>query len=245
VARKQTPNPTVETLREIEESGDRIAEWASDHAAQILGGIAAILVLAGGVGLYVQASDNARDEAADALALASSQYRRAMGADPLGGPIPEPANPELGESTRVEYVDRFAEVGRAHSGTASGAVAWLEAGHLQTELGQLEAAAESFGRARDEAQGSAIAALASTRLAALAEARGDAATAAQLFEDAASVTSYPLRSVALGDATRCWVDAGENAKALATYQRIEAEFPDDTIAPQITALVRELRIAQD
>ena len=41
---KQVPSPTSETLREIEESGDRVAEWASENATMILGVIAAILV---------------------------------------------------------------------------------------------------------------------------------------------------------------------------------------------------------
>lgn len=244
MARKQNPNPTVETLREIEASGDRVTEWASENAAQILGAIAAVLVLAGGAGLYVQSQDNARDDAADALALATSQYRIAMGADPVGGPIPEPANPELGETTRVEYVERFAGVARDHSGTVSGAVAWLEAGHLQTELGRLEAAAESFGHARDEAKGSAIASLGSMRLAALAEGRGDAATAAQSYEEAAVVDAYPLQSVALAEAARCWAAAGEPDKAIAAFDRIEQDFPEDPVAPQIAALIGELRVTQ-
>ena len=79
---KQVPSPTAETLRDIEESGDRIAEWASENAALILSVIAAILVLAGGVGLYVQGQESSRDDAADALAIATSQYRQAMGKQP-------------------------------------------------------------------------------------------------------------------------------------------------------------------
>ena len=238
---KQTPSPTAETLREIEESGDRIAEWASENAATILAAIAAVLVIAGGVGLYVQAGQNERDEAADALAVATSQYRKAMGADPVGGPIPEPANPELGMATREEYVDRFAAVAREHEGTASGALAWLEAGHLQVQLGRVEAAAESFGRARDSAHGTAVAALAETRLANLAEERGDAKTAAQAYEAAAAIESYPLRAGALADAARCWADAGDADKALAAYRRLETEFPDVQPAPPIQARMGELR----
>lgn len=239
--RKQAPNPTAETLRDLEESGDRIAEWAAEHAAVILGVIAALLVIAGGVGLYVQASENTRDAAADALAITNSQYRQAMGADPVSGPIPEPANPEIARATRVEYVERFASVAKEHRGTTAAAVAWLEAGSLQAELGRLEAAAESFSRARDEATGSAIEALGSIRLAGLAEDRGDFAAAAQAFETAAAVESYPLRANALADAARCWVAAGEEDEALAAYQRLEAGFPDVPIPPQIAALVEELR----
>lgn len=244
MSRKKNPNPTAETLREIEESGDRITEWASEHAALILGAIAAILVLAGGAGLWVQAGQNTRDAAADDLAIATSQYRQAMGADPIGGAIPEPANPALAEQTRSDYVDRFAEVAREHAGTSAGALAWLETGNLQTELGRLEAAAESFGRARDDARGTAIAALGSIRLANLAEGRGDPATAAGAYEEAAKIESYPLRASALADAARCWVEAGETTRALAAFQRLESEHPDETVPPQISALIAELRIAE-
>ena len=244
VARKKDSNPTAETLRELEASSDRIADWASDNAALILGVIAAVLVIAAGIGLYTQAGANSRDAAADDLAMATSQYRQAMGADPLGGGIPEPANPELGERTRVKFVERFIEVAQAHTGTSAGALAWLEAGQLQTELGRLEAAAESFSHARDSAKGTAIAALGSIRLASLAEGRGDAATAAQSYEAAAGIESYPLRANALADAARCWVEAEEPERALAAFQRLESEFPDDTVDPAVASLLAEVRLSQ-
>ncbi|HPG25683.1 MAG: tetratricopeptide repeat protein [Spirochaetaceae bacterium] len=239
---KKPPTPSAsQTLAEIEATGDRVAEWASRNAALILGTIAGLLVLAAVVGLYVQHSSDARDEAADALARTTSQYRKAMGADPAGGPILEPANAELASRVRTEYADRFAEVGRVNAGTSAGALAWLEAGKLQAELGRLEDAASSFASARDSARGSAVAALASVRLAALAENRGDASAAAESYERAASVTSYPLRAQALADATRCWLDAEDAERALATYQRLESEFPESVVDPSVAALVAELR----
>lgn len=238
---KQVPSPTSETLREIEESGDRVAEWASENAALILGAIAAILVIAGGVGLYSQGQENTRDEAADALALAIGQYRQAMGADPISGPVPEPANPEVGERTREEFVERFTTVAREHPETTASAVAWLEAGQLQVELGRLEAAAESFGRARDAGAGSALEAMGAIRLASLAEDRADFAVAARAYETAAEVQAYPLRATALADAARCWAAAGDEEAALGTYQRMEASFPDEPVAPQIAALIAEIR----
>ncbi len=241
MAKKQTPNPTAETLRELEASGDRVAEWASANATLILGVMAALLLLAGVIGLYMQAGQEARDEAANDLALATSQYRQEMGADPISGPIPEPANPELAEEIRARFVDRFAGVARDHGGTTAGALAWLEAGQLQSELGRLEAAAESFGRAREEVSGSAIAAIAESRLAHLAEERGDLTTAAEGYERAAGIASYPLRPQALADATRCWLEAGNGPRALAAYQRLETGFPDEVRPPVIEAAIRELR----
>ena len=241
--KKNSPNKTADALRDIEESGDRIANWAAENAAAILGGIAVVLVLAAGIGLYVQHASTARDDAANDLALATSSYRLAMGADVSSGRIAEPANPELAAKTRAEYAEKFSELAREHRGTSAGALAWLEAGKLQSELGKTEHAAVSFEAARDAAGGLAIEAVASNRLAGLAEDRGDPAAAAKAYEAAAAVVAYPLRGEALTEAARCWAEAGEKDRALAVFQRFETEFPDELAAPQIGSLIAELRLA--
>jgi tetratricopeptide (TPR) repeat protein len=243
VARKKS-DPAGDALRELENTGDRVADWASQNAALILGAIAAILVVAAGTGLYIQHGSTARDEAANALAKATSQYRLAMGADPNGGPIAEPANPELAERTRTQFVDRFTAVAREYEGTAAGVVAWLEVGKLQAELGFPDEAFASFTAARDAAGELALAALASTRLAALAEDRGDPAAAAEAYEAAAGVAAYPMRAEALTSAARCWVEADDVDRALAAYQRVEAEYPDEPVAPPVEALIAELRFSR-
>ncbi len=235
------PNTAAETLAEIEATGDKVAEWASENAILILGTIAAVLVLAAGIGFYVQHGTEAQDDAANALALATSQYRQAMGANPGGGPIPEPANLELAERTRSEFVERFSVLGQKHAGTSAGALALLEAGNLQFDLGRLGDAGSSFEAARSAAGRTAIAALASVRMAALAEDQGKPADAAGDFEEAANIGSYPLRANALADAARCWVEAGEADRALAAFQRLENEFPDHLVPPYIESLISEIR----
>jgi TolA-binding protein len=242
LSRKET-NRTAEALRDIEASGDRIAEWAANNAALILGLIAAVLVLAAGVGFWIQHRSDTRDEAVNALARTTSEYRSAMGADPAGGLIPEPANADLAERTRTEFAARFEEVGRAYAGMTVGAIGFLEAGALRVELGQLDEAAANFEAARENSRGSAVSALAATRLAGLAESRGDMQAAAQAFESAADVPSYPLRAEALAAAARCWAAADDPDRALSTYQRLESEFPDELVAPQIKSLIEELRLS--
>ena len=242
MAKKKDSNPTAKALRDIEERGDRLTEWAAENAVLILGTIAGVLVIAAGAGLYIQHGTDARDAAANALALATSQYRLAMGADPTSGAIVEPANRELGERTRTEYAKRFSEVAEAHSGTTASALAWLEAGNLEAELGRLDDATASFSAARDAAANQAIGALASVRLAGMAEDRGDPAAAAEAFEAAAAVDAYPLRAEALTAAARCWVEAGQSDRALAVYQRYETEYPDEVVVPQIQSLIAELRL---
>lgn len=240
---KKETNRTAEALREIEASGDRVAEWAAENAALILGIIAGVLVIAAGVGFWVQHSSDTRDASVNALARTTSEYRVAMGADPLDSLIPEPANAELAERTRTEFAARFEEVGREYSGTTVGAIGLLEAGGLHVELGRFDAAIANFEAARESVQGTALAALASTRLAGLAEARGDMKAAAEAFEAASSVASYPLRAEALAEASRCWAAADEADRALATFQRLESEFPDELVAPHIKSLIEELRIS--
>lgn len=240
MSRKET-NTAAETLAELEATGDRLAEWSARNATVILAAIAALLVAAAAVGFYVQHRSSNKQEAANALALATSEYRQAMGADPLGGPIPEPANPAVAESTRKQFRERFVAVATEHPKAISGALAWLEAGRLSLDLGQREEAKSQFERARDAATGTAVAALAWIRIAELAESSGDLAGAAQAYEAAAGISAYPLRAGALGDAARCWIGAGENEKGLAAYQRLESEFPDHAVAPAIEALIAEVR----
>jgi outer membrane PBP1 activator LpoA protein len=89
-----------------------------------------------------------------------------------------------------------------------------------------------------------IQAVASIRLAGLAEDRGDPAADAEAYEAAAGVETYPLRGEAQTEAARCWVEAGETDRALAVFQRFETEFPDELAAPQIAFLIAELRLAR-
>ncbi len=242
MAKKKT-NRTAEALRDMEASGDRITEWASENAVLILAVVAGVLVIAAGIGFWVQHSTDTRDEAVNALARTTHEYRLAMGADPGGGPIPEPANAELAERTRTEFAARFEAIGDEYPGTTVGAIGLLESGGLNVELGQLDAANANFEAVREAVSDSAIAALASRRIAGLAEARGDMQAAAEAYESAAGVADYPLRADALADAARCWIGAGEGDRALAAFQRLESEFPDAAVAPYIKSLIDELRLA--
>ncbi len=242
MARKER-NPTAETLREIEASGDRFANWASQHALLILAVVVGILVIAAGGGLWMQHRSSQRDAAADALAMANSDYRLAMGADPSGGAIAEPANPDLALRTRTEYLARFERLGQEYGGTAAGSLAWLQAGNLAADLGRIEEAVGHFAAARaSAAKHPEIASLAWMRMADMAESRGDWIAAAEAFEAAAAAPTFPLQATALSEAARCWAAAGEPEKALATFQRLESEFPDAVPVPSIAARMEELRL---
>jgi hypothetical protein len=51
-----------------------------------------------------------------------------------------------------------------------------------------------------------------------------------------------LRAEALAEAARCWAAAEQTDLALAAFQRLESEFPDQRLAPQIESLLAELRL---
>lgn len=241
MAKKETMSSAAKTLAELEVRGDRLTEWSNEHRTKILVSIVVVLAVAAIGGFYLQHRAGVSTEAANALALATSEYRQAMGADPMGGEIPEPANPAVALEARKKFAERFAAVATEHAGTTSGALAWLEAGQRSLELGERDEARARFEKARDGASDSAIAALAWVRLAELAEDAKDFAGAAAAYEAAAAIPSYPLRAAALAEAARCFVGAGEKDKGLATFQRLESEFPDETIAPPIQAMFQELR----
>jgi len=217
-----------------------MARWAAEHAAVVLGTIAAVLVFAAIFGFWIQHRSSAREEAADALARASSEYRQAMGAELGAAMIPEPANPELAVAAREAAVVRFEAVATEHAGTSSAALARLEAGSRQLELGRVDDATTSFEAARDAEPGGAIGALAWSRLAGLAEARGDWAAAAEAHESAAAIESYPGRAESLASAARCWATLEDADRALAAFQRLEVEFPNALAPPDVEALVVEL-----
>ncbi len=66
--------------------------------------------------------------------------------------------------------------------------------------------------------------------------------AAGTYEEASAIQAYPLRAEALAEAARCWAAAEQTDRALAAYQRLESEFPDQRPAPQIESLLAELRL---
>jgi tetratricopeptide (TPR) repeat protein len=244
VSTRKDAEAAVETLREIDSVFDRAAEWALRNPMPVLLGLAAILGLAaalGGMRWHFQRSELT---ASQALAEVQTDYLAAMGAQPGQLDVPEPANPETAKQVRVEHIERFQKVAAEHAGHLAAVQAWLEAGNLQQELGDLEAAQASWQKAADAAeQGSAVRALALSRLGSGLEAAGRWEDAARAHEEAAAIETYPLRFYALIDAARCWAEAGDRARAVALFDRVEAESPGLEIPEHVRARLREAQVA--
>jgi tetratricopeptide (TPR) repeat protein len=123
-------------------------------------------------------------------------------------------------------------------------VAGLLAGNRLWELGDVQAALDAWHAAQRRApDDSPLRALVLLRLAEAHEAQGRFAEAASAYEEAGAIEAYPLRYAALGDAARCFAEAGDAPRALALFDRIESEAPETILPDHVRTRLRELRAA--
>jgi hypothetical protein len=215
---KPDSTQATETLHEIESVFDRLARWASENPALLLASTAAILLGAASLGGYNAWRSRHEAKASADVAAIQGAYLRAMGAKPGQLDVPEPANAEAAAKTRREYATQLLDAADRLSGTRAAVSARLEAGTLEAELGDREAALATWRAAADAApRRSALEALVRTRLAAGLENAGDAAGAAEAYLAAGQVKDYPGRVLALGDAARCFAEAGQSDRALEVF----------------------------
>ena len=232
----------TETLHEIESVFDRSAHWATQNPRLVLGVLGVVLATAAAIGGTQAWRTRLEGEASAEVASIQADYRRAMGAQPGQGEIPEPANAEAAAATRGEYATRLFEAADRLAGTRAGLSARLQAGTLQAEVGEAEAALATWRQAAEDApSGSALAALAQTRLAAGLEAAGDPAAAAEAYLGAGQIEEFPGRVPALGDAARCFAQAGQSERALEVFAGLSEEEVA-TLPVYVTARLTELRI---
>jgi hypothetical protein len=239
---KPDSTQATETLHEIESIFDRSARWAAHNPVLVLAGTAAILLSAAAVGGYQTWRSHQEADASAEVAAISADYLGAMGAKPGQLDIPEPANAEAAAETRREYATRLNEAAERLAGTRAAVTARLQAGQLHAELGDQEAALAAWRAAAEAApRGSALESLARVRLGAGLEGAGDAAGAAEAYLAAARVADFPGRILALGDAARCFADAGQNERALEVFGGLSKEEVD-MLPVYVSARLTELRI---
>jgi len=242
---RREPESIAHTLDEIQSFGDRLTDWISENPKIVLGTVLAVLVAGAGYGLMSSVRESSREEASAALGAAQDEYRQAMGAQPGDVVVSEPANPETARQVREEYVERFRSVMEDHAGTTAAALAGLEVGVLEQELGQPEDALATWQEAAASlGPNDPVAALLELRVAAVHEAGGRWLEAGEAFERAADVASFPLRYTARADAARCYAEAGETERALAAFNRVKTEDPDAFLPEHLNARLMELQAAQ-
>jgi hypothetical protein len=235
----------TETLHEIESIFDRIAGWVAHNPVGVLSTLAVILIAAAATGGYRAWRADREAKASAEVAAIEAEYLRAMGASPGQIDVPEPANAEAAAETRREYATRLAEAADRLDGSRAGVMARLRAGQLRAELGERDAALADWRAAADDApDGSALEALARTRLAAGLESAGDAAGAAEAYWAAGRVPEFPGRVLALGDAARAFADAGQTERALEIYRGLTAEEVEQ-LPVHVAARLRELAVRRE
>ena len=239
---KPDSTQATKTLHEIESIFDRMARWVAHNPVVVLGATGAVLALAVAAGGYQAWTKSREADASAEVAAIEAGFFKAMGAQPGRAEIVEPANAEAAAATRREYAQRLLDAAERLSGTHAALAAQLQAGTLKSELGESDAALAAWRAAADSAPAdSVLGALARTRLAAGLEATGDTAGAAEAYLQAGGVAEFPGRVLALGDASRCLAEAGQNERALEVFSGLSDE-EIATLPVYVTARLRELRI---
>jgi predicted negative regulator of RcsB-dependent stress response len=236
----------AEVLGELESAADRLGEWLQANVRAVAVAIVALLVAAGLGTWIVSARQSAEQEASNALAQTRTDYLSAMGAPPGAIDVPELANPEAAVQIRAEYEQRYAEVAEAHAGTVAGTLAVLEQARLASEGGRGD---EAIGLLEQALSGTPsdgpVRGMVLQRLAQRLEGASRWADAAERHEAAAQLSDYPLRHWALADAARCRALAGDDAAALALYERLDREAPKLPLSDLQKAQRLELRAAAE
>lgn len=242
MARRHSDKSTAHTLEEIEQFGDRMVEFVSNNPRPVLLVLGLILLVAAVWGGWTQLRTSRYDKAAAALDQAQMDYAEAMGGHFTDLDIPEPANPETARKVRTQFAERYVKIAQEHPGTPTAPLALLDAGSLRAKLGEPEKALETWREAAAVAHGP-LKALIYERIAATQESAGHFAEAAASYARAGEVHEYPLRYEALGEAARCYAEAGQPDQAIALFKRIQTESPETRLAPPLAARLRELEAA--
>jgi tetratricopeptide (TPR) repeat protein len=241
VAQQKHPAP-ADTLEELQSLGERLAQWIGANPALVLAVAGLILLLAASVGGWRAYSQSREGRASAALSATRTELVLAMGGKASEMEVPEPANPETARKVRTEFADRYVALAAEWKGTPSADLALLEAGSLFEQLGNRERALELWQQALANAASDSLArGILHSRIATAQEEAGDFTAAARSHEAAAAIPDYPLRGDALAAAARCWLEANDDAAALAAADRLAAELPEFRMPPYVEAAVLEAR----
>jgi tetratricopeptide (TPR) repeat protein len=236
---------TPDVIEELESGAEHLAQWIADHRVAVAAAVAAALLIAGAWSGWQSWVGRRESLASNALSDVRSEYLRAMGAAPGDLEVPEPANPEAARSIRQDYAGRFQAVAEKHKGTVAGAMAWMDVAELRDAAGDSELSEQAWKQALAQApHNPVLEGLLRQRTAQVQEDHGNWAEAAAAHEAAGNLEKFPLRYWALLDAARCFDSAGNSARALELYHRVQQEAPDLPVPAHLRTRFRELEAAQ-
>jgi len=246
VAEKSNPHGATEMLEDLSSGFERMAAWIAAHPVLVSAVLGCVLATGGAWELLRSRAERRESAASNAFDETQTAYLAAMGAEPGAIDVPELANPDAAKRIREEYVEKYRGVAEAHPGTLPAALAWLQAADLLEAQGDSDASLESLQKALAEQPANPrLMGLVHQRIAQLYEDRGKLAEAAAEHERAGELAGFPLRTLALADAARCYAQAGQPDRARELLERIESEGKEGSPLPsELRSLLRELRASQ-
>jgi len=237
-------NPTPhDVLDDINSFADRLRDWIAANPVPVVAGALVLLLVTAGVSTWRWWEDRREDRAGAALATLEDGYRTAMGATPGASEIPEPANPETARATRREYATKFLDLAASEAGSRAAVLARLEAAARLDELGDGPQALEALRAALPSVgAGDPLRGIVLERIARAEESAGNWKEAAEAHAEAASLTSYPLRSWAKAEAARAFAQAGDPGRAAAFASELAADpEASQSLPPHLQAELAEIR----
>jgi tetratricopeptide (TPR) repeat protein len=246
VARKPEHEQT-HVIEEIESIAERGAQWIRDHLPLTIAALLIVLGTAAAIGGLAAHRTRGAEAASDAFDRVTVEFTRAMGAGPDALAVPELVNPEATVETRAaeirsDFAEQFGAVAEEHAGTVAAALARLEQGNLSVAAGETDAAIEIWRGAIDDLGGNAnFQALLEQRIGQAYEGDARWLEAAESYESAGAVESYPLRHWALAEAARCLQQAGEIERARELALQLATEAPELMLPQHLSAMLAELR----
>jgi len=212
---------TTPQAHEKQDPVERAIEWINKHRNQLIVGLAIIVVVALSTFLFV--TSQRRKES-----FASAELENARAVASTG-------NLALAASDLSQLVDTY-------GGTVAAEEAIIVLAQLRLTEGQPAAAMVEIRKLLDSGPSSQFAAPAHGLMGNALEQAGNPAEAAQEYLVAADVAWYEsLSAQYLLDAGRAFAAAGDSASAIATYERVGADFADTDMAVEAHVRLNQLR----
>jgi predicted negative regulator of RcsB-dependent stress response len=211
--------------------------WANDHGREIVIGIAAFLLVGGVLAALFEWRSSRVAAAAAELAGIEARYTQAMGSTSGEAFVPEPANADQARKAREAALAELDAFVAAHGSSDGARIAGVRAAELEVDLGRLPEADQRLAAldpqfAADDPRRAVALRLRGYVL----DQRGEALAAAEVYESAARIESYPPRVLAWIEAGDAFARAAQPARAVAAYRQALASSPE--VAEQQGVLIR-------
>lgn len=212
---------------EFQAKGFELVDWAQHNRGVILGAIGLILVVGVALGIATLIRSN-QDGAASALyAEAMESWQGEVGPELPG--LSDPTKPrfETAKAKAEKARELFLAVTKEHPSTGAAALSYLYAGHASMDLGDFDAAVQSYSSyidghdAADELLFSAL----SGRAAAY-ESKGELDKAIADHKKILELPIAPVKDAALFALARLTLEKGEKAQAKEYLDQLSEQFPE-------------------